>query len=77
MTVPKRTIAALLGPRDPEVSCEECFIALDRYVDDDIAGRDAERATPGMRAHLQGCPACQEEFDSLRALLIHDQGVSL
>ena len=30
--------------------------------------RDADRAVPGMRAHLDGCRACREEHDSLRAL---------
>jgi anti-sigma factor RsiW len=27
-----------------------------------------------MRAHLQGCPACAEEYDSLRALVRQDAG---
>jgi len=50
------------------VTCEVCFAELDRYVDLDLAGADAEAAVPGMRAHLEGCPACAEEFESLRAL---------
>ena len=24
---------------------------------------------PGLRAHLDGCPACREEHESLRALV--------
>ena len=63
-----RLIDALLGPDGPEVSCEECFDELDRYVDATLAGRDADRAVPGMRAHLRGCPACREDFDSLLEL---------
>jgi hypothetical protein len=59
----------LLGPDGPEVSCETCFAELDRYVELELAGADAERAVPGMRAHLDGCPACREEHDSLLALL--------
>jgi hypothetical protein len=35
-------------------------------------GRDAEAAVPGMRAHLEGCPACAEERDSLFALVAAD-----
>jgi len=31
-----------------------------------------ERRCLGMRAHLQGCPACQEEYESLRALVALD-----
>ena len=60
---------ALLGPDGPEVSCEDCFEQLDRYVDLTLAGREnPDRAVPGMRAHLHGCPACREDFDSLLEL---------
>jgi hypothetical protein len=61
-------IAALLGPADPELSCEECFEQLDRYVDLALAGGDRDGAVPGMRAHLIGCPACREDHDSLLEL---------
>ena len=62
-----RLIAALLGPAEPELTCEGCFEQLDRYVDAVIAGADPDRAVPGMRAHLAGCPACAEDFASLLA----------
>jgi len=60
-------IAALLGPAEPQLTCEACFEQLDRYVDLELAGADAdaERAVPGMRSHLMGCPACREDHDSL------------
>ena len=63
------TIGRLLGPADPEVGCDVCFDELDRYVDLELRGLDAEAAIPGFRAHLEGCPACREEHDSLRALV--------
>jgi hypothetical protein len=62
-------IRRLLGPRGPEVGCDECFDELDRYVELELAGADADAAVPGLRAHLDGCPACREEHDSLVALL--------
>ena len=62
-------LGRLLGPAEPEVTCEVCFDELDRYVELELAGADAEAAVPGMAAHLQGCPACAEEHDSLTALL--------
>ena len=61
-------IGGLLGPEGPELTCDECFEQLDRFVELELAGRDAEAAVPGMRAHLRGCPACHEEHDSLLAL---------
>ena len=67
----RRLVAALLGPAEPELSCEECFEHLDRYVDAALAGADPDRAVPGMRAHLIGCPACAEDHDSLREYVRH------
>ena len=62
------TLDRLLGPAEPEVGCDVCFDELDRYVDLEVAGRDADAAVPGLRAHLVGCPACREEHESLREL---------
>jgi hypothetical protein len=74
----------LLGPGQPELTCEECFAELDWYVDCQLAGAGARFdvcsacTTPhaclaasdclGMRAHLMGCPACGEDYASLLAL---------
>ncbi len=56
---------SLLGPSGPEVSCEACFEHLDEYVE----GREV----PGMAAHLEGCPACREDYESLVALVRADR----
>jgi hypothetical protein len=66
---PQRLLGRLLGPAGPELSCEECFDELDRYVGLEVAGADADAAVPRMRAHLHGCSACAEDHESLRALL--------
>jgi predicted anti-sigma-YlaC factor YlaD len=55
---------SLLGPAGPEIGCDECFDRLDEFVE----GRDV----PGMAAHLEGCPACREEYESLVALVRAD-----
>jgi hypothetical protein len=67
-----RTIARALGPVGPEVCCETCFELLDRYVELEAAGADADAALPGLRAHLEGCPACHEEHESLLALVVSE-----
>lgn len=61
-------LSRLLGPAGPEVGCDTCFDDLDRYVELVLNGRDADAAVPGVRAHLAGCPACREEYESLLAL---------
>jgi hypothetical protein len=70
----KQALDRLLGPSEPEIGCDECFDKLDRYVELDLTGKDADGAIPGLRAHLAGCPACREEHDSLRALAAGEQG---
>jgi hypothetical protein len=64
-----RLLGRVLGPAGPEITCEQCFEELDRYVELEFAGRDADAAVPGMRAHLDGCTACAEDYESLRAWL--------
>lgn len=65
-------IGALTGPAEPELTCERCFEELDRFVELELAGADAEAAVPGMSAHLAGCPACNEDHASLRDFLIRE-----
>jgi hypothetical protein len=62
-------IRLVLGPGEPELTCEECFEQLDRFVELELSGADADREVPGMRAHLAGCPACGEDHASLRDLV--------
>jgi hypothetical protein len=62
-------LKALLGPEGPELTCEECFEHLDRFVELELAGSDPEATVPGMRAHLAGCPACAEDHASLLAFV--------
>lgn len=62
-------VRRLLGSSGPELTCEECFQHLDRYVELELAGAPADDAIPGMREHLQGCAACNEDHLRLRAML--------
>lgn len=65
----QQTLGRLLRPAEAEVDCDTCFDQLDRYVELEVEGADADAAIPGLRAHLAGCPACAEEHESLRALV--------
>ena len=63
------TVKRLLGPAEPEVLCDECFERLDEYVELELQGKRADERIPGLRAHLEGCPACREDYESLRAFV--------
>ena len=62
-------LRALLGPGRPELTCEECFDELDVQAEIALTGQPLD---PRMQAHLDGCPACREEHESLRALVSGD-----
>jgi len=68
----KAILGRVLGPEGPELTCERCFEELDRYVELTLAGEPADARVPGMRAHLEGCPACAEDFASLRDLVTRE-----
>ena len=63
------TLKRVLGPAGPELLCDECFEKLDEFVELELEGAPADDRIPGMRAHLEGCPACSEEYESLRDLV--------
>ena len=65
----RATLERLLGPNRDEVGCEECFELLDQFVELELAGLDTDAAIPGLRPHLDGCPACRDEHDALYELV--------
>jgi hypothetical protein len=67
-------VRRLLGPSGPELTCEQCFEHVDRYVELEVEHgvERADEAIPGMGAHLEGCRACDEEHRSLLALVRAD-----
>jgi hypothetical protein len=69
----KQALGRLLGPAEAEIGCDACFDQLDGYVEVGLAGGDTDARFPGFRAHLDGCPACREEHESLRALVGGEQ----
>jgi hypothetical protein len=64
-----KTLKRLLGPAEPELLCDECFERLDEYVELELQGQPADERIPGLRPHLEGCPACREDYESLRELV--------
>jgi len=52
----ERLLARALGPADPELSCEQCFEVLDRYIElelaDSMLPRRCRACEPISRAAL-------------------------
>lgn len=51
-----------------EISCSECFELVSAYVEMEISGVDPAPTMPQVKQHLIQCPACHEEYESLRDL---------
>jgi hypothetical protein len=69
----QKDIERLLGPIGDQLSCDQCFDLLDEYVELELVGSDADARLPGLRTHLDGCPACKEDYESLRALIVAER----
>jgi hypothetical protein len=62
-------IERLLGPTGYQLDCQECFELVNEYAELELIGIEAGTVIPGLRTHLEGCSACKEDHESLRALL--------
>jgi hypothetical protein len=61
--------------QDEEISCTECFDLVSRFVELDASGQDAAAKMPQVKQHLNQCPACRHEYETLRDLRrLEDKG---
>ena len=51
-----------------EISCTECFDLVSRFVELEVSGQDAAAKMPQVKQHLDQCPACRSEYETLRDL---------
>ena len=61
--------------QDEEISCTECFDLVSRFVELESSGGDPVIQMPQLKQHLNQCPACREEYETLRDLRrLEDEG---
>ncbi len=48
-----------------ELTCDEIYAQLDEYVEQEAHSQDAARLMPLIRDHLDLCPDCCEEYETL------------
>ena len=65
----KKMVRGILTTRPDEIGCDECFAQLDRFVELQLAGKNAAEAMPLVHDHLERCHDCREEFEALLAAL--------
>jgi len=54
---------------DEDLSCDEIYEKLDEYVEREVDKRDAAELMPLIREHLDLCPDCCEEYETLRFVI--------
>lgn len=65
----KWIVRDIITTRPDEIGCDECFEELDRFVELELAGKNAAEALPLVQDHLDRCSDCREEFEALLAAL--------
>ena len=65
----KRLVRDIVATTPDEMGCDECFEQLDRFVELELAGKNAAEALPLVQKHLDRCGNCREEFEALLSAL--------
>lgn len=58
-------LRVLESARGEEISCDEIYSKLDEYVEREVNKKDAAQLMPLIREHLDTCPDCCEEYETL------------
>jgi len=64
----ERWLRNIYETQDEEISCTECFDLMSRFVELEASGQDAAAKLPQVKQHLNQCPACRTEYETLRDL---------
>jgi hypothetical protein len=64
----ERWLENIQNTQAEEISCSECFDQVSRFVELELTGQDAAAKLPKLRQHLNQCPACRAEYETLRDL---------
>jgi len=64
----ERWLQTIYRTQDKEISCSECFDSVSHFVELELSGEDPATKMPQLKQHLDQCPACHEEYETLRDL---------
>ena len=65
----ERWLHNIRSTQDKEISCSECFDGVSHFVELELTGGDPAAEMPQVKQHLDQCPACREEYETLRDLV--------
>jgi hypothetical protein len=71
----ERWLKNIYNTEEEEISCSECFDLVSHYVELEFSNGDPAARMPQVLQHLNQCPVCREEYETLRNLRsLEEQG---
>jgi hypothetical protein len=65
----KKMLQSLAMTEEHEISCDDVFAVLDEFVEAVTRGENVLLFMPLVRQHLDMCPDCREEYETLLRML--------
>lgn len=62
-----RLLQAVATTEAEELDCDSLFELMDKAVEMAASGQDVRSLLPGMAIHLEHCPDCRDQFETLTA----------
>lgn len=62
-------LQSLAMTEEHEISCDDVFAVLDQFVEAVRRGENVLLFMPLVRQHLEMCPDCREEYETLLGML--------
>jgi predicted transcriptional regulator len=62
-------LQALVKTEEHEISCDQVFAVLDEFAEAVKRGENVLLLMPLVRQHLNMCPDCREEYETLLRML--------
>ncbi|MFN7036988.1 MAG: hypothetical protein ACK4SN_11550 [Bellilinea sp.] len=59
----------IAATQEVELTCDEVFELLDQFTELAVQGEDVAHLMPFVHRHLEMCPECREEYETLRKIL--------
>ena len=60
-------LQAVATTEDEELDCDSLFEIIDKVVEMAASGQDVRSLLPGIALHLDHCPDCRDQYDTLTA----------
>lgn len=64
-----KMLRALAMTKEHEISCDDVFAVLDEFAEAVDRGENVLLLMPLVRQHLDMCPDCREEYETLLRML--------